>query len=715
MAQLTSEAEFERLYQEFVRRNGGIPTLAGDQYNTPAEYYSATTENTLSPSELAELQARQAQYNRQSALNTINSEITNNNFTNPYNVRSQSSISNLNSINSIPIIINDYHTGQPTQTTIYNQLGSLSNTLSPLLDENLGGGAVVAALVYAGIAEATGIDIEKLLLGAGLITAGIAMFTDLQNHTNNQAVDIPGKINEIDQMSGLNKSFGEMPTDSCSLFNDLMGIMSGSFDGVLDFIDGGIDQFKDFMNSTALGQGLNQLSGILGGVMSAILSTASGIIGGISGMISGVISSIKSAVTSFLDSSGLTDIFNELGNLASGIISGITDMASQILGEIEGLISMAADIANKLAALSLAGAMMDPCKMKVLLNTGTPELAGAAAQLTAPIESAIPSINIPTEIDPRANPTVVSGTINSAVANAATLPGVPQSPFNALATLYSPFSAYLHDLLGPISGIFSEQYELSGSVLNSISDTSPNNPLISGLSQITGNLQGTIGDISSNVLPLSMGSPVNTEVSSANSTWEDPDSEDFTTGGADSNEPAVVDASQRTTEPSRVEPARSRPEDTSQSRVVTEQTAEGTVTRLEGPSNQVAAVKSEYNRNFKARFGRVVRDANKLKNEITRYLNSATFRSPGLAREAELLLDDSIRLKQKTTDFMKMGTEKFSYRSRTQDRDPAQEKRIRDYYNNIMIQQNTIMRGRFEQEISELQQTWNSVKRQAIL
>ena len=715
MAQLTSEAEFERLYQEFVRRNGGIPTLAGEQYNTPAEYYSATTENTLSPSELAELQARQAQYNRQSALNTINSEITNNNFTNPYNARSQSSISNLNSINSIPIIINDYHTGQPTQTTIYNQLGSLSNTLSPLLDENLGGGAVVAALVYAGIAEATGIDIEKLLLGAGLITAGIAMFTDLQNHTNNQAVDIPGKINEIDQMSGLNKSFGEMPTDSCSLFNDLMGIMSGSFDGVLDFIDGGIDQFKDFMNSTALGQGLNQLSGILDGVMSDILSTASGIIDGISGMISGVISNIKSAVTSFLDSSGLTDVFNELGNLASGIIGGITDMASQILGEIEGLISMAADIANKLAALSLAGAMMDPCKMKVLLNTGTPELAGAAAQLTAPIESAIPSINIPTEIDPRANPTVVSDTINSAVANAATLPGVPQSPFNALATLYSPFSAYLHDLLGPISGIFSEQYELSGSILNSISDTSPNNPLISGLNQITGNLQGTIGDISSNLLPLSMGSPVNTEVSSANSTWEDPDSEDFTTGGADSNEPAVVDASQRTTESSRVEPARSRPEDTSQSRVVTEQTAEGTVTRLEGPSNQVAAVKSEYNRNFKARFGRVVRDANKLKNEITRYLNSATFRSPGLAREAELLLDDSIRLKQKTTDFMKMGTEKFSYRSRTQDRDPAQEKRIRDYYNNIMIQQNTIMRGRFEQEISELQQTWNSVKRQAIL
>ena len=39
MAQLTSEAEFERLYQEFVRRNGGIPTLAGDQYNIQPEYY----------------------------------------------------------------------------------------------------------------------------------------------------------------------------------------------------------------------------------------------------------------------------------------------------------------------------------------------------------------------------------------------------------------------------------------------------------------------------------------------------------------------------------------------------------------------------------------------------------------------------------------------------------------------------------------------------
>lgn len=715
MATLTSEAEFERLYQEFVRRNGGIPTLAGGQYNTPAEYYSATTENTLSPAELAELQARQAQYNRQAALNTINSEITNNNFTNPYNARSQAAISNLNSINNIPITINDYHTGQPIQTTTYNQLGALSGVLSPLLDENLGGGVAVAALIYAGIAEATGIDIEKLLLGAGLITAGVAMFTDLQNHTNDQATDIPGKINEIDQMTGLNKSFGEMPTDSCSLFDALMGIMSGSFDGVLDFIDGGIDLFKDFMNNTALGQGLNQLAGIIGDVMSGLLGAAAGIVGGIGAMVAGVISSIASAVKSFLDATGLTGLFNEIGNLASGLLGGIADMAAQIAGEIAGLLNMAADIAGKLAALSLAGAMMDPCKMKVLLNTGTPELAGAAQQLNAPIESAFPSINIPTETDPRANPLVVTDTINRAKATASTQPGVPQSPFNALASLYSPFSAYLHDLLGPLSGIFSEQYELSGNILNSISDTSPNNTALSGLNQITGNLQGTIGDIASNALPLSMGTPVNTTVSSANSTWVDPDSEDFAVGGASSNEPVVFDASQRVPQSARLEPTRSKPEVVRPTRVITEQTAEGTVQRVEGPSNQIATVRSEWNRDFKSKYGRVIRDANKLSSEIDRYLNGATFRSPDLARESELLLEDSIRVKQETTDYMKSQSEKFSYRSRTQDKDTAQEKRITDNYNNIMKSQNSIMLRRFEQEIYEITQTWNSIKGQAIL
>ena len=76
-------------------------------------------------------------------------------------------------------------------------------------------------------------------------------------------------------------------------------------------------------------------------------------------------------------------------------MGGIADMAAQIANEIAGLVNMAANIANKLAALSLAGAMMDPCKMAVLLNTGTPALAGAAQQLNSPLESTIPNVIYP--------------------------------------------------------------------------------------------------------------------------------------------------------------------------------------------------------------------------------------------------------------------------------------------------------------------------------
>ena len=238
------------------------------------------------------------------------------------------------------------------QSTVYNQLGGVRDAFSPLLT------AGIATAVYAGLSELTGIDIEKLILGAGLVTAGIAMFGDLQAHTDEQATDIPGKINEIDQLTGLQKSFGELSNDSCSLFNELMGIMSGSFDGVLDFIEGGIDSFKDFMANSALGSVLNQIGSVVSNIISQVGMVASSII-----------ALAGAAINNILEQTGLGDLLNSLGNLASGIMGGITDMASQIANEISGLVNMAADIASKLAALGLAGAMMDPCKLAVLLNT----------------------------------------------------------------------------------------------------------------------------------------------------------------------------------------------------------------------------------------------------------------------------------------------------------------------------------------------------------
>ena len=713
MATLTSEAEFERLYQEFVRRNGGLPTLVADQYNTPASYYKAKTETTLSPSELAELQARQAQYNRQAALNTISSEISNNNFTNPYDARSQASINSLNRIYSLPITING------TDTTSYAQLTNVRNTFSFLTDPARGGSVALAAVVYAGISEATGIDIEKLILGAGLITAGIAMFTDLQSHTNDQATDIPGKINEIDQLTGLQQSFGEMSGDSCSLFNQLMGILSGAFDGVLDFIDSGIEKFKDYMAQTAIGKLFNEMAGAIG-------QAVAGITGLITGAVSEIISKVSDALAPII--APFKDILNSIGDLVGGLLGGISDMATQIASEISGLLTMASDIANKLAALTLAGAMLDPCKLAVLLNTGTPALAGAAQQLASPIESAVTGLSIPTQTDSRADSAEVLNTVQQAQQIAQTQPGVPQSPINAIAQLYQPFNAYLHGLISSLSGIFSGTFENiktenNGSIVANIGDTLSSNPSMSSLNNIMGSLQGTIGDISNNLLPLSMGIPIS-QVGSLNVTGNNQDTEEFSTGGAInqeaiSNDENIPQLSSRLDgkDGSLAESVnRASPEKSIQASVVTENTSEGTISRIEGPSKQIAKVRADWNREYKSEFGRIIRDVGRGTGlEIKKYLNNAAFKNSEQKREAELLYEDCLRLKNNVTEYMKSQAKKFNYQSNTQDRDSLQEKRIAEEYTNIIAPQNKIQLDRYKQEVYEIQSTWGSIKRQAIL
>ena len=536
MATLTSEAEFERLYQEFVRRNGGLPTLVAEQYNTPAEFYQATTEVTLSPSELAALQARQEQYNRATALNTISDEIKSNNFTNPYDARSQAAIANLNSIAAIPITITDT-SGNTIETTSYAQLGELNRSLAPISDPAIGGSPALAAMVYAGVAASTGLDLGKLLLGAGLVTAGVAMFSDLKSHTDSQTENLPEKMNEIEQMTGMQQAFGEMTNDSCSIWNELMGIMSGAFDGVLDFIEGGIEKFKDFMSSTAIGQIFNQVKGAIDGVIGGITSKINEIMGPINGvidqitsqiqgMIDNVVGSITAAIQPALDAAkaafdsamsaidgalgGVMDAMGKLGDLANNVMGAVGDMVDQIAGEISGLIDMAAGIADKLKSLAMAAMMLDPCKLAVLLNAGTPALAGAAQQLTNPIESAIPNVNVPTTTDVRANPAEVDAAVASARRDAAASPGVPQNPFGALATLYQPFNAYLHDLIGSVTNMLGGAFEAvktsdGGSIINQIGDTMSNNPVMSSLGSITNGLQGTIGDISGQLSSMAGG------------------------------------------------------------------------------------------------------------------------------------------------------------------------------------------------------------------
>ena len=741
MATLTSEAEFERLYQEFVRRNGGIPTLVADQYNTPASYYNAASEVTLSPAQLAQLQARQAQYNRQAALNTISGEIASNNFTNPYKIRSQSSINNLNGIAATPITITDSLTGQQIQTTSYGQLGGIRSSLSPLSDPSIGGSAALATLIFAGVASSTGVDLEKLILGAGLVAAGVAMFSDLQTHTDSQVADLPAKMDEIDQLTGLQQSFGEMSNDSCSLWNQLMGIMSGAFDGVLDFIDTGIEQFKNFMNSTAIGQVFNQVKGAIDGIIGQITSQINEIMGPINGVIdqitgqiqglidnvSGMISDAIAPIMNQIDSvlGPIKDIMNNIGDIANNVMGAVGDMVDQIAGEISGLIDMAANIANKLQSLAMAAAMLDPCKLAVLLNAGSPALAGAAQQLTAPIESAISNISVPTELDPRADPAAVNSVVTASQRNAQTEPGVPQNPFGALATLYQPFNAYLHDLIGSVEGMFGGAFETvsslaGGNIVSSIGDTLSSNPIMSSLNNITSGLQGTIGDIASNIAPLAAGMQ-GALVGSSNITGGNTDSEDFSSGGVISTDPA--NGAPRLT--SRLDGkdgslsasiSRTAPEVNATTRVVTERTAEGTITRLEGSSTQIAEVKTEWNQNYKSNFSRVIRDIGRgTGSEIRNYLANATFKTTEQRRESELLYEDCLRVKNEVTVWLKSQSDKFVYTSRTQDRDPLQEDRIRTEYNNVMKSQNDLMLQRVQQEAYEIKQTWSSIKRQSIL
>ena len=80
---MASEAEIERLYQLFVTNGGGALSFSGTNL-TPKQYSEALATSNLTPLEMAQLEARQRQYNKSVALNSIADEIDANNFTNPY-------------------------------------------------------------------------------------------------------------------------------------------------------------------------------------------------------------------------------------------------------------------------------------------------------------------------------------------------------------------------------------------------------------------------------------------------------------------------------------------------------------------------------------------------------------------------------------------------------------------------------------------------------
>jgi hypothetical protein len=163
------------------------------------------------------------------------------------------------------------------------------------------------------------------------------------------------------------------------------------------------------------------------------------------------------------------------------------------------------------------------------------------------------------------------------------------------------------------------------------------------------------------------------------------------------------------------EPVRTSSESITSTRIVTENTAEGTVSTIEGPSTQIAKARSLWKKQYQARYGRIVRDSRKLGREITTYLNEAKFRSPAQKNEASVLREDVQRIMRETTSYNKTQRANFEYRSRTQDRDENKEKEILNEYNTIMQSSNNLFLERMENAVYDAQQFWNSIKAQAII
>lgn len=412
---MASEAELERLYQEFVLRGGGAFTLSNVN-TTPSQYYNTVSGNTLNPSQQAFLQAQQEQFNRQSALSTISSEIAGNNFSNPYTARADSSIGLIQSFANNPTL---------------NNVAALASAFSSFSAADKG-------LIFAGVLAATGVDLENLIKIGTIAGLGIAMFNSLKNHTAGQMGNLPQTLSDASSLAGMNAQFGEQK-DSCSFFNEILGILSGAFDGTMDFIDKAFDKLGSFLNQSGLGGVIDQITNAISG--------AGGIIGDVINGITGVINSVSNVIG---------DILGEIGGLVGKVINAVADITNQIANEATKLLNLAAELASKALALAMAAAALDPCQMAVILNTGSQDMKNAVNQLNTPLSQAS---DIPTQVDTRADADTVIKTMDQAKQEASQSPGVPQSPFTNTGKTHQPLDAYLHNLFTEITGIFGDTFE----------------------------------------------------------------------------------------------------------------------------------------------------------------------------------------------------------------------------------------------------------------
>ena len=381
---MASEAEIERLYQLFVANGGGNLTFSGTNL-TPKQYSEAFNTSQLTPLEMAQLEARQHQFNRQKALNSIANEIDANNFSNPYLARGSYGSALLSALGSSSGV---------TSTT--NGIAGLTNAFSGFSDAD-------KALIFAGVLSQTDIDLEKFLKIAGLTALGLGMYNSLTNHTNTQTANIPQTMQDADALASMNEQFGEQG-DPCSSFNQLMGILAGIFDGTLDFIDGAIGDITSLLNDSGITSLIQSIIAAITGAGSVVADVISAIVGvGIQAL-------------------------GAIVGLVAKVINAIADVTTQIANEINALADMAAELLRKALALILGSAAIDPCKKKVLENTGSPAMKEAVEELNAPLGTRHPdSIEVTT--DTRADKDEVKRMLQIARNQAELNPGVSQTPF----------------------------------------------------------------------------------------------------------------------------------------------------------------------------------------------------------------------------------------------------------------------------------------------
>jgi hypothetical protein len=702
-----SEAEFERLYQEFVRKGGGSLTGSnvpgtndsffdsfGETVNTPASYYTETNNINLSPSKLAELNAAEEQFNRKQALSIISNELKENNFTNPYAMISSTGIINYNEYNSSPG---------------FNELSTANNSFSLLSSPSYGGSELAKSTILAGVFSNTGLDFDRILSANSLGNNALSMYSSLNTHTSGQITDLPQTLQDADMLSGLNKSFGEQD-NSCSLFNELMGIMSGGFDSAFDLLGNAKDQILNILNQAGVMSVFNTLtsdiSGLISGLTGNITDNISSLIGSITSMVNGAMANVLGEFP------GIKDMLGSIGDFASAALNAVSSVTNQILGEISKIADMAVQISDKLASIAMAAAMLDPCKLSVLMNTGSPALKSAAGLLNAPLPSGLPEFNIPTVSDPRAFVGEVDTIMEDAKSLASGKPGVPQTPFSKSAKLYEPIDGYLHDL-DPIPSI-SDTIENKSSPLGLGQLGQLTMPQIDSLPSIS-NLDGIVaGGLQSipNLVPSDLSDLTSQVGNLGNIVGSASDLTALTTSGNSIN--PIADSLTRS---DALSPGISV--NTSDASIINTSANEPI---YDNKNRKLASlpVRAQVEKSqWRPQIAEQVHGQQKLirttLSDIRNYLSSTkTFFQEGQKRQVIILEEELLSYKKTLRNLYKVR-EEFVYLSPGGDIDNVQEEQILRYYlTEVKAQQQRVI-DKIKPKIENITRTWESIKSQSIL